>query len=145
MDIDYYLEQWSKDTEIDGTHLDGESLNTAKLHHKYYEFFVKEKLSLRKKESEFKQLNLDKHEFYSQGPNEETRAKGWVFPAKGMVLKSDLSMYINADKDIVELSLVIGYKTEIVNFLDGVIKFITFNRNKSISNAIEWHKFTMGS
>ena len=143
MNIDEILELWQKDVIIDKTELGNEALNIPKLHHKYYQIFVKERLTLRKFEADFKQLKLDKYEFLTQGPNEETKDKGWRLPAKGMILKGDIPLYIDADDDIVNLSLKIGLQQEKIELLDSIIKSI-MNRNFVIKNAIDWNRFTMG-
>lgn len=144
MTVDEILENWQKDANIDKTELGEEALNIPKLHHKYYQIFVKEKMILRKQEADMKQLKLDKYEFLTQGPNEETKDKGWKLPPKGMILKGDIPMYIDADQDIVNLSLKIGYQQEKIELLDSIIKSI-MNRNFVIKNAIDWQKFTMGA
>lgn len=144
MNIEEILDNWQSDTQIDKTELGDEALKIPKLHHKYYQIYVKERMILRKHESEMKQLKLDKYEFLTQGPNEETKEKGWKLPPKGMILKGDLPMYIDADQDIVNLSLKIGYQQEKIELLDSIIKSI-MNRNFVIKNAIDWQKFTMGA
>ena len=143
MNIDDILNLWQEDVKIDRTELGDEALNIPKLHHKYYEIFVKERLILRKFESELKQLKLDKYEFLTQGPNEETKDKGWRLPAKGMILKGDIPMYLEADQDIINLSLKIGLQQEKIELLDSIIKSI-MNRNFVIKNVIDWNRFTMG-
>jgi Recombination, repair and ssDNA binding protein UvsY len=144
MKIDEIFEQWEKDSQVDKTELGDASLDTPKLHHKYFQFLVKERLTLRKYETELKQLKLDKYEFLTQGPNEETKDKGWRLPARGMVLKGDIPMYLDADDDIVNLSLKIGLQQEKIELLESIVKII-MNRNYIIRNAIDWQKFTMGA
>jgi hypothetical protein len=144
MKIDEIFEQWEKDSQVDKTELGDASLDTPKLHHKYFQFLVKERLTLRKYETELKQLKLDKYEFLTQGPNEETKDKGWRLPARGMVLKGDIPMYLEADNDIVNLSLKIGLQQEKIELLESIVKII-MNRNYIIRNAIDWQKFTMGA
>lgn len=143
MNIDEILDLWSKDVNIDKTELGDESLNIPKLHHKYYQILVTERLLYKKYLSDMKQLKLEKHEFYKDGHNEETIKKGWILPAKGMILKSDIPMYIDADKDIINMSLKIGLQEEKIELLDSIIKTI-MNRGYTIKNAIEWTRFTMG-
>ena len=144
MNIDEIMVLWETDTKIDKTELGDESLNIPKLHSKYYNILIRERLSLRKLESELKQLKLDKYEFLTQGPNEETRDKGWRLPPKGMVLKSDIPMYLDADQDMIDLGLKIGLQQEKIDFLESIIKTI-INRNFVIRNGIDWQKFTMGA
>ena len=142
--IDDILELWKEDSKIDRTELGDEALIIPKFHHKYYEILIKEKLLLKKQESELKQLKLEKYEFYTQGPNEETREKGWVLPAKGLILKADIPMYMDADKDIINLCLKIGYQQEKIELLESIIKSLN-NRGYNIRAAIDWQKFTMGA
>jgi hypothetical protein len=143
MKIEDILAEWEKDSEVDKTELGDASLSLAKLHHKYYRILIKEKMILKTYESEMKTLKLEKHEFYTQGPNEETVKKGWQFPAKGMVLKQDLPLYLEADKEIIQLSLRIGLQQEKVYFLESIIKTINA-MGYNIKSAIDWQKFING-
>ena len=143
MKIEEIFNQWKEDAEIDRTELGEESLKIPKLHHKYYQILISEKLLLRAYEAEMKQLKLDKYEFFTQGPNEETKAKGWEIPAKGLILKADIPMYMDADKDIVKLSLKIGLQQEKMELLDSIIRSLT-NRGYNIKTALDWQRFTMG-
>lgn len=144
MNIEEIMALWEEDTKIDKTELGDESTRIPKLHSKYYNILIKERLQLRKLEAEYKQLRLDKYEFFTQGPNEDTRDKGWRLPPKGMILKADIPMYMDADQDVVDLTLKMGLQNEKIDFLDSIIKTI-INRNFVIKNAIDWQKFTMGA
>lgn len=144
MKLEEIFELWDGDSKIDRTELGDAALDIPKLHHKYYQILINEKLTLRKFESELKQLKLDKYEFLTQGPNEETKDKGWKLPPKGMILKGDIPMYLEADSDIINLSLKIGLQNEKVELLESIIKSI-MNRNFIIRAAIDWQKFTMGA
>jgi hypothetical protein len=134
---------WEKDSEIDKTNLAEESLRIPKLHHKYYTIFAAERSVLRKLEAEMKKLKLEKYEFYTQGPTEETKEKGWRMPARGMILKADIPLYMDGDQDIIDLSLKIGIQQEKVEFLESAIKSLQ-TRGYIIKNAIDFTKFTMG-
>lgn len=143
MKIESILAEWEQDSKIDRTELSEESLKIPQLHHKYYKVYTSERLLLRKLESDLKQLKLDKHEFFTQGHTKETQEKGWELPPRGMILKADLPMYMDADKDIIELNLKIGYQLEKIELLDSIIKTI-INRGFQIKNAIDWNKFIQG-
>jgi hypothetical protein len=52
-------------------------------------------------------------------------------------------MYMDADQDIINMSLKIGLQQEKVELLESIIKSLT-NRGFQIKSAIEWTKFTMG-
>jgi len=144
MQIDEIMNMWEGDSKIDPTELGEESIKIPKLHHKYYQIFAQERLKLLKFTSELKKLKLEKYEFFSQGPNDETRAKGWEMPPKGMILKADIPMYMDADDDIIKMNLKIGYQQEKVEFLESIIKSLV-NRGFQIKAAIEWQRFTMGN
>jgi hypothetical protein len=144
MKLDEIYSEWKKDSDIDMTSLGDESIKIPKLHHKYFQVYSSEKLLLRKYEAELKQLKLSKYEFYTQGPSKESQEKGWTIPARGMILKQEVSMYLDGDQDIIDLSLKIGYQQEKVELLESIIKSLT-NRGFQIKAAIDWHKFTMGA
>jgi Recombination, repair and ssDNA binding protein UvsY len=141
--IESIFDEWEKDSHIDRTELGEEAVKIPKLHHKYYKVFISERLLYRKLEADLKQLKLEKYEFYTQGPTKEQKDKGWELPARGLILKGDIPTYIDADREIVELTLKIGLQLEKIEFLESIIKSLT-NRGFQIKSAIDWHKFTMG-
>lgn len=143
MKFEDIFEQWNIDSVIDKTELDNESLKIPRLHHKYYIMLVVEKTMLKKQESQLKELKLSKYEFFSQGHTEETKQLDWKLPARGIILKADISMYMEADKDIIELSLKIGMQQEKVDFLESIIKSFQ-TRGFLVKNAIDFMKFSMG-
>jgi len=143
MKLEEIFEQWKINSNIDKTELGDEVLNIPKLHHKYYQILINERLLLRSHEAEMKKLKLDKHEFFTQGPNEESKTKGWKLPAKGLILKSDIPMYIDADDDLIKLSLKIGVQQEKIDLLESIIRTL-MNRGYNIKAAIDWQKFING-
>lgn len=143
MKLEEIYEQWKKDAEIDITELGNEAIKIAKLHHKYYQILSSERLLLKSQEAEMKRLKLDKYEFFTQGPNEETEEKGWKLPAKGLILKADIPMYMEADGDIIKLSLKIGLQQEKIELLESIIRTL-MNRGYNVKAAIDFQKFISG-
>lgn len=143
MKLESIFELWEQDSKINREILDAESLALSTLHHKYHKIYTNERLVLRKLESELKLLKLEKFEFYTQGPTKETMDKGWKLPPIGKIIRSDASQYVDADPDIVELTLKIGIQHEKIELLESIIKSI-MNRGFQIKNAIEWIKFQSG-
>jgi hypothetical protein len=143
MKLESILELWSKDSQINREVLDDESLKISKLHHKYHEIYTYERLTLRKLEAELKVLKLEKFEFYTQGPTKETVERGWQLPPIGKILKADANTYVDADKDIIDLSLKIGIQHEKIELLESIIKTVQ-NRGFQIKTAVDWIKFTSG-
>ena len=144
MKLENILELWERDSSINREELDRESLNASRLHQKYHKIYTQERLILRKYELELKQLRLEKFEFYTQGPTKETAEKGWVLPPIGKILKADAGNYVDADKDVVDLTLRIDIQHEKIELLESIIKSI-MNRGFQIKNAIEWIKFQSGA
>jgi hypothetical protein len=144
MKLEEIYTEWDIDSSIDTTDLGNESIKIPKLHNKYYKLYTGEKLLLRKYEAEMKSLKLSKYEFYTQGPSAETKELGWEMPARGMILKQEMPMYMEGDKEIIGLSLKIGLQQEKVELLESIIKSLV-NRGFQIKSAIDWHKFTMGA
>jgi hypothetical protein len=144
MKLDEILELWGDDVSIDRSELGNAALALAKLHHKYYSILSHERLLMRKLESEMKELKLAKFEFFSDGPTQEQIDKGWKLPAKGRILRSDISNYVDADSDIIALTLKLAYQNEKLEVLTDIIKTVS-NRGFHIKSAIDWERFKVGS
>lgn len=143
MKLESILELWSEDSHINKMELGDEALKISKLHSKYYQIYINERLLLKKYDAELKQLKMEKYEFYLNGPTEEQYKKGWQLPAKGRVLKADVPMYVEVDKDVVELTLKYGLQKEKVELLDSIIKSLR-DRGFNIKAAIEFERFRAG-
>jgi hypothetical protein len=143
MKIDEILNLWKEDSGIDHTEIGDEAIKVAKLHHKYYQILSGERLLYKRYEADMKKLKLEKYEFLTQGPNEETQAKNWKLPAKGLILKADIPMYMEADQDIINLSLKIGMQLEKIDLLESIIKSV-MNRGYNLKLILDWEKFKNG-
>lgn len=144
MTLEEIFELWEKDSVVDRVELGNAALRLAKLHHKYYQIFSKERLLYKKLESDMKVLKLEKHEFYTDGPTSEQIEKGWKLPARGKIIRSDAINYVEADSDIIALNLKLAYQMEKLNLLESIIKTIG-NQSFNIKSAIEWEKFKTGA
>jgi hypothetical protein len=144
MKIEDIISLWDQDSKIDPTELGSEALNISRLHSKYMNILSEERLRLRKLESDMKILKRDKYEMYSMGPTKEHKDMGWEMPARGMILKQDIPIYMDSDKEIVNLSLKIGMQQEKVEMLDSIIRSI-MSRGYQLKTALDHLKFTMGA
>lgn len=144
MNLDHLFDEWSKDSQLDRTELGEEALKIPALHSKYFKIFSTERLQLRRLEQEFKTLYKLKNEYYAGTLDyEEMRELGWE-PNPLKILRNDLPQYIDADKDIVDLTLKIAYQKEKVEFLDSCIRSLN-TRGYNINAAIAWEKFKVGA
>jgi radical SAM superfamily enzyme YgiQ (UPF0313 family) len=143
MTLEEINEMWAKDAKINDTDLGHEALKIPNLHNKYYTIYVKEVLRVKKLKAELKELEMLKYEYYTGSMAEEDlKSKGWK-PNPLKIMKSEVSRYIDSDKDIINVSLKIDYHSSIASYLEDVIRQIN-NRNFIIKSAIDWAKFQSG-
>lgn len=143
MKLDDIQNLWESDCKIDRTELGEESLRIPQLHSKYFKIYSTERLTLKGLESQYKMLYKQKYEYYmGQLSEEELKENEWE-PNQLKILKSDVPMYIEADKDTVLIKQKIQIQEEKLEFLESIIKSLT-NRGFQIKAAIDWVKFTQG-
>ena len=134
---------WAGDAPIDETNLVGESKRIPLLHSKYYNMYYREVLRVKKLKAEYKELEMDKRNYYDGSMAEEDlREKGWK-PFRLKVIRNDLDKYIQADKEVIKLSLTIDYHTANANYLEDIIKTL-HSRNFIIKSMIDVLKFQAG-
>ena len=143
MKLEEILDSWDRDSNIDQTELGRESLKIPLLHAKYVRWLANERLVCKKLKVELKQLELEKYEFYTQGPTKEQKDAGWILPARGMILKQEVSQYTSGDKDLINVSLKIGMAEEKVALLESIIWSLK-DRTFALKNALDFLKFTSG-
>jgi len=143
MQLDDLFDLWEKDCKLDRTELGEASTIIPQLHHKYYKIFAQERLTLRKLDAEFKSLHKDKWDYF-QGTmiQSDLEERGWE-PNPLKILKSDLALYIDSDKEVINHNLKVAYQKEKIDFLESIIRTIN-NRGFHIKNAIDWEKFKVG-
>ena len=128
---------------IDDTELDTESLRLPNLHNKYLNLYHDAKLRYERAANEYNRLYKLKWEYYTGKIDEETlKQKGWE-PFDHKILRNDISVYMNGDDDLCLRKEKMAYIQSIVNYLEEVVKEITFRPTK-IKNAIEWRRFLSG-
>lgn len=136
-------EIWAVDCKIDESNLAGESKKIPELHNKYYTMYYKEALRVKKLKYDYKELELAKREYYDGSMAEEDlRERGWK-PFQKKVIRQDIDKHLQADKDIINLSLKIDYHSTRANFLEDIIKTI-HSRNFIIKNMLDIMKFQHG-
>jgi hypothetical protein len=134
---------WASDAPIDETNLVGESKRIPLLHSKYYNMYYKEVLRVKKLKAEYKQLEAAKREWFDGSMAEEDlRDRGWR-PYQKKIIRQDIDKYLQADEDIINLSLRIDLHTANANYLEDIIKTI-HSRNFVIKNMIDILKFQSG-
>src|SRR6056300_428868 len=147
MTLDEIKSQWEKDCEIDDIELDKSSLEIPKLHAKYQDMLTSKILVLKQYQFKYDTLLKDKWLWYNGKMSEEQiKEFGWSNdPLDGLkVMKNDLQLFYNSDKDIQELNAKIQYLKVTIEYLKECMQNITW-RHQTIKNTIDWRKFMAGS
>lgn len=132
-----------KDLSFDDTQLDTESLRIPQLHNKYLKHLYSEKLILKKLKIDLGEQTRIKYEYYTGKLDENTlKNLGWE-PFQLRVLKNDVEMYLEGDKDLNKIRGRIQLQEERVDYIEATVKSIS-NRGWLIRNAIDWKKFLGG-
>ena len=86
---------------------------------------------------------MKKYEYYNgKLSQEELDELNWE-PFVKRLMKNEVDMYLDSDKDIIQNNVRIINQKEKLAFLEEVLKNVN-QRNFQIKNAIEWKKFTQG-
>jgi hypothetical protein len=75
-------------------------------------------------------------------PEEDLRDLGWR-PNQKRIIRQDMDKYLQADKDIINISLKIDYHSARANFLEDIVRTI-HSRNFIIKSMIDILKFQHG-
>lgn len=143
MTFDELKEMVKKDISLDETQLDRESARTPQIHNKYLLFFMEEKLSLTRMETDLDVLRKKKWLYFGgKMSQDELDENGWEqFDLH--ILKNDIDRMIEADDQVIKQKLKVEYQREKVNYLENIVKIIN-NRQWNIRSIIDWAKFTNG-
>jgi hypothetical protein len=143
MKLDELSQEWIQDAKIDTTELGVASLKIPELHSKYLKIYFDERRKLKALEFQSKELSLKKYEYYNgKLSQEELDELNWE-PFAKRLMKNEVDMYLDSDKDIIQNNIRIINQKEKLAFLEEVLKNIN-QRNFQIKNAIDWRKFTQG-
>ena len=140
MDLNELQNDVDRDLKIDDTELDLESIRTPQLHNKYLKLYTKYSLQLKKAQDDYKILYRLKWEYYTGKADPEIYQEK---PFDLKILKADVAIYLDSDKEIQELGQKEAYIQAVVTYLEKILREIN-NRNWTIRNTIEWKKFIHG-
>lgn len=147
MNLEELRNEWSKDCEIDDIELDKSSLEVPKLHAKYQEHLTDNILVLKNLEFQYNTLLKNKWLWYNgKMSQEQLKELGWDDdPFDGLkVMKNDMQIWYNADKDLQAMNGKVEYRKIVINFLKECMQNITW-RHQTIRNTIDWRKFMAGN
>ena len=120
--------------------LDQESYKNQNIKAKWLDHRTKYDQLLIIAKADHQRMYREKWEYYGG----KADAKVYVTkPFDLKVLKSDLSVYIESDDEIIQCEHKVAYLETVVKYIDGVLKSIN-SRGWDIKNAIDWKKFEAG-
>lgn len=141
--IDEILLEWEKDSEIDRTEPGRELIKIPKLHSKYLTYMSHYRQLVRSNEFKISELKKLKWQYYTgKISQEELQQHGWEpFP---YVLKSDVTTYIEGDKDLNRLSAQKAMNQECVQVCEYILKEL-HSRTFQLKSFIEYERFIQGA
>ena len=140
MTLDELKIQVAIDLKVNDERLDTESLKNQELYAKYLDIKSRFELLMYKAKGDYKMLYRDKWEYYG-GKSDAKIYETKPFDLK--VLKSDLSIYIESDEEIIQIENKIVYLETVCKYVDGVMKAIS-GRGWDIKNAIAFRQWEHG-
>jgi hypothetical protein len=144
MKIETIVTEWSQDLQINQGDISSESSNIPKLHNKYYLYYINEGMQLKKLKTEYKKFLKLKNEYYrgELGP-EELREYGWS-PQPLKILRQDIPTYIEADEEVIDMSLKVAAQEYKVNYLEEIIRQIN-SRGYQLKTILDFERFRTGA
>ena len=141
MNLDELKKEAYKDLPItDQEHLDQESFRNQEIKSKWLDYKTRFELLLVKNKGDYQKLYRTKWEYYGGKADAKIYA---TKPFDLKVLKTDLSIYIESDEEIIKSEHKIVYLETVIKYIDGVLRSIQ-SRGWDIKNAISWKQFEAG-
>lgn len=142
--IDELLSEWSTDSTINELDIKGELIKIGNLKAKYLKAMSHHNLRVKVLEKEYNSMRKMKWEYFSGDLNNPQDLQTYgLEPWSKKVLRQDIQMYIDADKDIANLLLKKASNLEIVETCKEIIKELN-NRTFQLRAYIDYKKFLEG-
>lgn len=136
------LKLWESDADMDQTEPGKELLKIPKLHNKYLTILTTHKFAAKKANFDYLRMRKIKWEYYTGKLSEDELSKyGWE-PFQ-FTLKSDISLYLESDSDLIKLLEKKVYHDEVVSVIDSIMSELK-QRTWQLRDFISWEKFVSG-
>lgn len=141
--LEFLIENWNADANIDSTDPSKEIIRIPILHSKYNKFLSLHKLAEKRASFEYDKVKKLKWAYYTgKMTQEELLANNWE-PFQ-FILKSDISVYIDGDDDLNKVKRKIAYHEECAKYCEFIMKELQ-SRTYQIRAYMDWEKFMQGS
>lgn len=141
--LDELIAEWEVDSKVDTTNPGAEMIRIPVIHSKYNKYLSLHKIAKARREAELYNLRKKKYLYYSgKMTQEEMDNLGWE-PFR-FLLKSDLSVFMDADEDIQKIGSTIAFHEECASFCTYVMKELN-NRTWQMKEWMAWERFERGN
>lgn len=140
--IESILQHWSKDSVMESTEPSKEIIRIPLLHSKYLNMLIEHKMALKKAQFDYARMKKIKWEYYT-GKLSQQELDDHEWEAFPFTLKSDVSIYIEADKDLIKLLEKKSYHEEAISTIESIMNELK-SRTYSIKTFVDWERFIAG-
>ena len=140
--LEQVLVHWSGDSVIDQTIPGKELIRIPVLHNKYLSMLTRHRVAAKKSYFDYLRMKKLKWEYYTGKMTKEDISKhGWE-PFQ-YTLKSDISIYIDSDTDLIKLMEKKFYHEETVSVLESILTELK-SRTFQLRDFIVYERFITG-
>jgi hypothetical protein len=141
--IEQILKLWESDAVIDQTEPSKELIRIPTIHSKYLGILTKHKIASKKAHFDYLRMRKIKWEYFTgKLSQEELEQYGWE-PFQ-FALKSDITTYLEADKDLIKLLEKKVYHDEAVSVVESIMSELK-QRTWQLRSFIDYEKFIGGA
>jgi len=141
--IEQILKLWESDAVIDQTEPSKELIRIPTIHSKYLGILTKHKIASKKAHFDYLRMRKIKWEYFTgKLSQEELEEYGWE-PFQ-FALKSDITTYLEADKDLIKLLEKKVYHDEAVSVVESIMSELK-QRTWQLRSFIDYEKFIGGA
>ena len=137
------LAYWKKDSSIDETEPSREILDVPKIHSKYLGILSAHRIAVKKATFDYSRMRKIKWEYYS-GKMDQDDLEKYNWEPFNLVLKSDISTYLEGDKDLIKLLERKVYHEECVAVCESILKELN-NRTWQLREHMTHERFIQGA
>lgn len=140
--LEQILKMWESDAVIDQTEPSKELIKIPMHHSKYVGILTKHKIASKKAHFDYLRMRKVKWEYFTgKMSQDELEEYGWE-PFQ-FALKSDITTYLEADKDLIRLLEKKVYHEECVSVVESIMQELK-QRTWQLKEFINWEKFVNG-
>lgn len=141
--LDSILKQWQQDSIIDTTNPGEEIIRVPVIHAYYVQQQSLHALCAKRAHMQWLDLRKIKWEYYN-GRLSESELKEYGWPPFKFLLKTDITIYMDADSDLQRLRAKKELHDEVVTVCQAILKEIN-NRTWQLREFMTHERFTLGA